>query len=383
VRFARQVQKRYGDELSRLLGVPAANVTFTKDPTTDVAATRGTTVGLNPSWFKTANRRDAMGAVVHELTHAYQQVPGGTASGKAVEAIADAARAKLGLGSGSGYNSGLERRLTNLNDNQFGRVSRGLSEGNGLMPLKQPGPKAGRGPGHLRNTAANANSKAGAGVYAALAASQAQGYAAQASGLQSEYTKALMAIRQQRGQVKAQAITARAQVRDQAISDMGAAEGDASSRGILGSSVDATSRAGVLEARGAGLEDVAQQKFDALAQLRLQKFGAQTDLNTGLANLEASKGADLAELQVQRYQNGLTAQANYNFQQAYQDALKRLLARGKKPAGTDPRGNQDQGEPWAFSPAYPGMGPRPGDPEYDWRQRGVGGPVHSAGPHPQ
>jgi hypothetical protein len=386
VRFANQVARRYGPELSRLLGVPAASVTFHKAPGEDVASTSGTSIGLNPAWFKGANRRDAKGAIVHELTHAYQGVPSGTASSKAIEAIADAARSKLGLGAGSGYSSGLEGRLTGLNDRQFGRVSRGLSEGKGLdMPNVQPGPKPGRGAGHLRNTGANANSKAGAGAYAALSASQAQDFAAQAAGLEDAYTQALMAIKQQRGQVKAAAMTGRADVKATAISDMASTEGQASQAGILGSSVDTAARAGVLQTRTQGLVDVVAQRNDALAQLRLQKFGAQTALNTGTAELQAQQAAAEAELQVQRYQDSLTAQSNANYQDLYKRALANLLAKGKT-NGQDPRGNggnnQDQGEPWAFSPAYPGMGPRPGDPGYDWRQRGVGGPVHSAGPHP-
>jgi hypothetical protein len=386
LRFAKQVTKRYGDELSRLLGLPASQVSFNLSRSTDVAETNGRNITLNPDWFKSAGRRDAAGAVVHELTHAYQDAPAAAyaAHGKSYEAIADAARARLGLGSGAGYSSRLERRYTDESNRAFRQDARQLAAGTGgfQVPNAQPGPKPGRGPGHLRNTGANANSKAGKGAYAALAAAQAQGYASQAAGLQSAYTQALMAIKQQRGQVQAAAITGRADVKSQALAAAGAAEGDAASRGIVGSSVDAMNRAGVVEDRAAGLASIAAQKGDALAQLRLQKFGAQTTLNTGLMDLQAQKAADLATLQVQRYQDGLTAQANFDFKAAYQDALKRLLARGKKPPGTDPRGDQGDGG-WQFSPAYPGMGPRPGDPEYDWRTSGVGGPVHSAGPHPQ
>ena len=65
-----------------------------------------------------------------------------------------------------------------------------------------------------------------------------------------------------------QAQTARADVRSTAISDMGSAEGAALQSGIVGSSVDAINRAGVLEARGQGLAQVAAAKGDALAQLR-------------------------------------------------------------------------------------------------------------------
>lgn len=345
VRFANQVARRYGPELSRLLGVPVASVQFRKDPGTDVASTSGTSIGLNPAWFKGANRRDAKGAIIHELTHAYQGVPGGTASSKAIEAIADAARFKLGFGAGSGYSSGLENRLTNLNDRQFARVSEGLSEGKGLdMPNQQPGPKAGRGPGHLRNTGANANSKAGAGAYAALSAAQAQGFAGQAAGLEDAYTQALMAIKQARGQVKASAVTGRADVKATAISDMAATEGQASQAGILGGSTDAAARAGVLQARDTGLLDVTAQKMDALAQLRLQKFGAQTALNTGLSQLEAEKAAASAELQVQRYQAGLQAQSDANYQQLYRSALQNLIAKGKS-SGQDPRHAAGGGNP--------------------------------------
>ncbi|HXJ65010.1 MAG TPA: basic secretory protein-like protein, partial [Actinomycetota bacterium] len=173
LRFAKQVTKRYGDELSRLLGLPASQVSFSLDRGTDVAATSGTNIALNPDWFKGANRRDAAGAIVHELTHAYQDAPGSAyaAHGKSYEAIADAARARLGLGSGAGYDSGLERRYTKESDRAFRQDARQLAAGTGgfQVPNAQPGPKPGRGPGHLRNTGANANSKAGRSAYAALA----------------------------------------------------------------------------------------------------------------------------------------------------------------------------------------------------------------------
>ena len=338
IRFANRVTRKYGDQLSSLLGLDRQQVTFVKDPSTQIAETSGTQISLNPAWFKGANRRDAAGAIVHELTHAYQNAPGSAYDqhSKSYEAFADAARARLGFGHGSGYSSGLEQRYTNLNDRRFARVAGELAAGTGGFNVKQPGPTAGRSPGSRRNTGANANSKAGAGAYAALSAAQAQGIASQAAGLQDAYTQALMAIKQQRGIVKGQAIQARAAARDQAVSDMGATEGDALQRGIQGSSVAAINQEGVIQARNAALIQANSAQGDALAQLRLQKLGAQSALNTGLSNLQAQQAAQEAELQVQRYQNGLVDSAS-RYQELYQKALARIAAlRGKPPRGQSP-----------------------------------------------
>jgi hypothetical protein len=330
--------RRYGAGITGLVGgsVKPATFQFGHNGT----STTGTAITVDRAAWRGASRADRRGMLIHELTHVAtrNQGLGGDNpnipwAANGVEIGADAVR--LALNGKVGINPDSlpgARRIA--------KTAGWLDGGNGVG-THTPGPAPGRGPGHLRNTGANGNSKAGQGVYAALAAGQAQQNAAQAASLQDAYTQALMQIKQQRGTVRAAAVTGRADVRAQAVTDMGAQEGAALQSGIVGSSVDAGARSGVLAARAQGLVDVTAQRNDALAQLQLQKFGAQTTLNSGMSELAASQAAQLAELQAQRYRDGLVS-GDSEYKKLYQDALARLRAargnggsRTPAPSGSD------------------------------------------------
>jgi hypothetical protein len=157
------------------------------------------------------------------------------------------------------------------------------------------------------------------------------------AALQSQYSQQLAAIKLQAGSVRSQRVAAFADIKANRVQGAVAAEGDALSRGIVGSSADLGARAGVVaEAAGARV-DARTASGTALAQLRINQMQANSDYSMGIAGVMADKAAAQAELANSRYQAGLIGEAMSSFQDLYQAALKKLLARGKNPAGVDPR----------------------------------------------
>lgn len=98
VSWAESVLAKWSAKISKILGVPAIDITFAiGDMTTPTAAAEadGTTIKLNAKWFR--DHPDDEGGVVHEIAHAFIQGPGGNVTGRGAEAIADYVRYKLGL----------------------------------------------------------------------------------------------------------------------------------------------------------------------------------------------------------------------------------------------------------------------------------------------
>jgi len=102
-------------------------VTFVVGKTTDgrPAETSGTTVTLSRAWF-TAHPDDA-GAIVHEMVHAFQQVPEGAANSKLIENMADAVRYKLGLTYAGWTPDAGVLKLSEMDPQQFRSVSQRIS----------------------------------------------------------------------------------------------------------------------------------------------------------------------------------------------------------------------------------------------------------------
>jgi hypothetical protein len=125
--WAEGIAQQYAAKISKLLGVPAEDVTFRVGTTMGdrPAETSGTTITLNRKWF--TQHPDDSGAIVHEMVHAFQQIPGGTVPDKRVEAFADALRIKLGLTYEGWEPSAQAQRLAALSPEKFRQASQKVS----------------------------------------------------------------------------------------------------------------------------------------------------------------------------------------------------------------------------------------------------------------
>ncbi len=195
------------------------------------------------------------------------------------------------------------------------------------------GPQDGRGnPRRRRNTGAQNSSHA-----PLLGPSQTFGYAAQMANAQDAYTQALAAIRAQAGGIRGEYKGALSDIRAQRIMGAAETEGAAIERGIIGSSADLSGRAAVVAEAASAKIDARGARNSALGQLRLQQMQAQTTLNSNLLQIQADKRAAQAEKANQQFLEDQMASVQQDYDSMYQDILRRLLAKGKNPAGEDPR----------------------------------------------
>ena len=334
------------------MGVPRANVQFHVADAggSAVLSTSGTSITIDPDYLRGATRQDLQGALVHELTHAYQQVPGGYtgAAGKLIEPMADYARATLTHT--PGWTASPEvRQLLHMAPGAVRRMSTALANGTykpGMYrraeaTVRQPnGPRQDPTTGRLDQAATNTRSKNGGFIPSgapAIGASQSQALTQSLAAAQSSYMNALADIRAKGGSIRGQYQSAVADIRTKRIGDMAAAESGAIANGIIGSSSDLTNRAGVIAGAKGSRIDARTARSEAIGALQVQKMQAGTDYQTQLANISQQKAAAEADLQAQRFQNGLMAQQQASYQDLYQAALKKLLAQGKNPHGVDPR----------------------------------------------
>lgn len=94
IEWAERTYQQYVSKVARILGLPEKDIIFrVAGLDTNAAETSGTTITLDRDWFK--GHPDDVGAIVHEMAHAFQSVPGGTASMKVIEGIADAVRSRV------------------------------------------------------------------------------------------------------------------------------------------------------------------------------------------------------------------------------------------------------------------------------------------------
>lgn len=337
-RFLEKQQAKYSGQLATLLGIPAPKMTVLVGPTPGMAAgTVGTTMTFDPNYLASASRRDITGALIHEMTHAFQQVPGGTVKSKFIEALADQARMRLGFGNGGGAGSSAEARLSRLNPEQFRAVAGSMAAGTFTgSDMPQPnGPRQGptRPGGRARNTAMNARSKA---TPPPLPPGQADAFTQQLVALQSKYGAAVAGTKAALGTARGAFRSALGDIRANQIAGAAGAEGDALARGIVGSSSD-------LGARGAVIAEAAGAKVDALAtrdaamtDARLGLMTAQSDYQLGAAGVASAQAAAQSELANQRFENDMYDAQQTRFRQLYERILAQLLDRGKSPSGTTP-----------------------------------------------
>jgi hypothetical protein len=356
LRALRQVQANWGQQVADLWGVaytaPQLRVERGLQSSTGAIAQGGPNgIVFDRKALRGMSRADLRSVYVHEATHALG-IGAGTPT-RHFENMADASTYVLAPYDNPGWAP--RDAVVRLANRQ------------GLSPVATAPnrPKAGGNPGSKRNTGANARSgnngllPSQPPATAVLPPGQSAAFTAQMAALQSQYSQQLAAIKLQAGSVRSQRVAAFADIKANRVQGAVAAEGDALSRGIVGSSADLGARAGVVaEAAGARV-DTRTASGTALAQLRINQMQANSDYSMGIAGVMADKAAAQAELANSRYQNGLIGEALSSFDDLYQAALKRLLARGKNPAGVDPRAGATP-NPTNYPNGYPPPAPARG-----------------------
>lgn len=317
-RLAQKTLDRYGAAIAQLLGVQQQAVNFVFDPnlqsgSTDNRVAQGDaatgTVTLDRSWLKAASRQDVRGAVIHELAHTF---------GAGSETQADYARWKLNPHEAGYWKPTAEVRAY---------------DAPGEVPVTQPnGPRGAptRPGGRVRNTWMNQLSKATPPPLPPGAVASAT---SQMAALQQQYGAAVAGSRVAIGAARGTRKTALADIRANAIASMGASEGDALSRGIVGSSADLGARSGVLATAAGQKVDALNASAQDIALARIQEMQAQSDLNLGIAGVQSNLAAQQSELANQRYESDLLTTQQADFAAMYKAALAKLLARGKNPPG--------------------------------------------------
>ena len=170
------------------------------------------------------------------------------------------------------------------------------------MAYTDNGPRAGRNKGRFRNTLLNNASKA---APPPVSAESAVAYGGQLATAQMTLAERLAALRAQAGLVRGQFQMDRSTVRANAISGMAAAVNSSLDRGLVGSSVDAAGRTGVLAQKAADMQAAIQAKVQGLLGIRTGRISAVNDYYTQYYNIQAQKAAEQATLANQAFLNDM------------------------------------------------------------------------------
>lgn len=313
----RRLVRQYTPEVAKLFGVDPRSINVGVGNLSAAGRAGEASLGaltMDRGFLRTADKRDIRGAVIHEITHAL-----GVDSKKGTrgETFADYARYRLNPQETAGWHPSEE-------------VLRMAEKRGDRMPTNPggQGPKTGRDVNRRRNTRQNALSK-----MALLSPSQTAAYAAQGAAAQDAYGQAIAAIRAQGGTIRGAYTSTLGDIRAQRIAGTAEAEGAALGRGIVGSSADLGSRAGVVAEAGAARTEARATRNADLSQLRLAEMQAGTTLQSSLAQLQLEKASALAEAKIAAFQND-EFDATQNL---YRKLLAGIMAKGKNPVGADPR----------------------------------------------
>lgn len=131
ISWAEKIWGKWGEKLSEMLGIdlvtPIFRVKQLGDSNAAETDAQNKIIYLDPDHF--GSNRD-IGAIIHEGTHLFQNLVGGSVPPKAVEAIADAARMRAGVDEGTGWTpSRLATRFASLNDAKFKQVVQSMQSG--------------------------------------------------------------------------------------------------------------------------------------------------------------------------------------------------------------------------------------------------------------
>lgn len=342
-RAGRQATRTYGSLIERITGGSLDHVRFRPSGKVEVADASAQTgiVRVNPAYFAGTNRKDLMGALIHELTHVASD--SGFGGGEREEVAADAVRFAL-LGNKGGWQASDEaRRMAN---------KKGWTD---MAGPQLPG--LGKTGGRLRNTLANLQSHnktvvggpngptSAAHAAPQLSPGETAAYYAQMQGLYQQYELQRAQLKQQRVGLRAGLREQVAGIRAEKVAALSGVENEAIERGVLGSSAELANRAGV---RGEAAGAIAGAKRDmrmGLAESRLGDQQAAIGLYQGLSQLEAEKAARQQDLLAQQLQNNLIISG----QESTMDILRRMYraqmggggggggAADDDPRATDPR----------------------------------------------
>lgn len=287
VRIADKVLNRYGSRITDLVGGNLSGTSFQFYRGGDYRNASGFAspgqVNINRKYWRDMSRQERMGFLVHELTH----VARGAKSGDREERLADAARYAL-VGNVGGWKASAEARRT--------------AERKGWDSMETGAPRDGRGGGRRRNTWKNDASKV---APPALPGSSVVGYQAQRTGAYSNYTSIMAQIRQNIALAKANRMAAFADARRARISETAAAEGNAIERGVLGSSTDYANRAAAVANEAAAKVAARGEAAQAIGASRVEGIRAGNDLYSTLAQIQAARAAEMADIQNQAFYNNL------------------------------------------------------------------------------
>lgn len=345
-KLARRVQRRYGADITGLVGGNLRGATF-RFGNTNVGETTGQQVTFSRDWWNQADRRDRRGAIIHELTHVAtrNQGLGGDDPNKAwadngIETGADAVRLALVGKHGINPDSlpGAQRIAR-----QSGWLGDNMGTGNGGPPNGNVRRK--------RNTLANSQYPQG------YQAPVSQGSSSQSAATlaQSRYTylAQLAALRQQVQTGRADKVDAFAAARTQRVGDTAAAANAAADRGGFGSSIDYQGRAGAVAQEGLNRQA-------AISALTQTKLGAQTGALDARSSYFQTQAQVAAAMAAEREANTISAFADNTFDArslSWADIRDRIA---NMKTGHEPRKRRGTGAEPAGAPSYAPSTPDPG-----------------------
>lgn len=272
-RFLNRVEKKYGGKIADLFGVKElpTNLTIGRVPGNAVAVTQGQNITFGKQYLRDASKSDIRGAMIHELTHAYEVGHG--KSDQRIETLADFARYKL-----------------NKNDP-------GWDPSREVLAMAGRGNKVGDG-NRMRNTQQNKLSKNPGGAKALPAMSPAQNAAhyAQMQALFAQYQNQLMQLKQERVGLRTGFRQARTDIRGELIGGLSDVQNSNIERGTYGGSAGYQQEIGVRAEADQARAAAKTEMLQGLAYNQIAKQGAATDYQMGLAQLQAEKLAQQQEM---------------------------------------------------------------------------------------
>ena len=331
--FGQRVLRRYGNDITDLVGGKLGGVTFQWGQNMDAgnpAYTQGQAITLNRDWFRQASRRDARGALIHELTHAARGPRAASAPGQAwaagkEEQIADAVR--FSLNGRAGINPDTLAAAKRIATN------RGWTGGNVAGPGSNNAGR-GSGAGSNKNTLFNQYSKRtpyGANPTPAPLDPNSYGaYASQVMGLQQQLAAAQALARAGIGTAKSTFIQERDAARALRVNETVSAENAALDRNLVGSSIDMQGRATAITDSAAAKQAALAKRNAAIAAARGDQVAAVGQFYTGLGSAQADLANQQAMANIQRFQNDQFDVYQTNFDALRQAVLRQLNNRGRK-----------------------------------------------------
>lgn len=198
------------------------------------------------------------------------------------------------------------------------------------------------------------------------------GLNAQLQGLETTFAGARALQAANIATAKSTAVLGRQTAKATAVSSMGSAVSNALSRGIVGSSVDSSNRAGVVAQLAADRAAVVNTRAGAISEAHANTLQALGQYYTGVGQVAAERAAQQAELAAQAYRDD-TLNTNLS---DFQDLVKRFMRGRRQDLPNSPNTPGQVGQPGWFD-----NGGTQGHIGGDGYTRPIG-PIHSAGPHP-